>query len=327
MKSINGRYAAGLFAVLVVAVFAVMRADAAERRLIQIGAGGVTGVYYPAGGAICRLVNRETKRHGIRCAVLPSVGSAYNISAVQAGEMDIGLAQSDTQFHAYHGTERFLAKGPYVKLRSLFSLYLEPFTVVARSDSGVREFVDLKGKRVNIGSPGSGQRATMEVLLKALDWSADDFGNAHEIKPAEQAQALCDNRIDVMVYTVGHPSGAIKQATAGCDSRLIEVTGPEIEALLRKYGHYQRATIPGGLYRGVKNDVRTFGVVATLIVDVGISETVAYELVRAVFQNFDEFKRQHPAFRSLQPKEMVFRGLTAPLHPGARKYYRERGWR
>lgn len=322
-----GRYAVGLVIVLAVAVIAVTRADAVERRLIQIATGGVTGVYYPAGGAICRLVNRETKRHGIRCAVLPSVGSAYNIGAVRMGEVEFGLTQSDTQFHAYHGTEQFIAKGPYAKLRSLFSLYLEPFTVVARVDSGVRAFADLKGKRVNIGVPGSGQRATMDVLLKALGWSADDFGEAREFKPVEQVQALCDNRIDAMVYTVGHPSGAIKQATAGCNSRLIEVIGPEIEALLRKYGHYQRATIPGGLYRGAAKDVRTFGVVATLIADAGIPEATAYELVRSVFGNFERFKRQHPAFRSLQPKEMISRGLTAPLHPGARKYYRERGWR
>lgn len=326
MKSIVRRYAAILLAVYAAASVTAARAEVAERQFIQIGTGGVTGVYYPAAGAICRLVNRETKRHGIRCAVLPSAGSAANISAVRAGEINLGLAQSDTQFHAYHGTEGFLAKGPYPTLRSLFSLYIEPFTVVARADSRIRQFADIKGKRVNIGNPGSGQRATMEVLLKALGWSADDFADAPEFKPVEQVQALCDNRIDVMVYTVGHPSGAIKQATEGCDSRLIDVTGPEVESLLRKYGHYQGATISGGLYRGANKDVRTFGVVATLVVDAGMSETVVYSVVRAVFHNFEQFKRQHPAFRALQAKEMIFRGLTAPLHPGARKYYKERGW-
>lgn len=327
MKLPVRRMAAVLFAAGLITGIVLPRADAAERRFIQMGTGGVTGVYYPAGGAICRLVNRETARHGIRCAVLPTAGSAFNISGVRSGDLNLGLAQSDTQFHAYHGTESFVAKGPYANLRSLLSLYVEPFTVVARAESGIRRFVDIKGRRVNIGNPGSGQRATMEVFLKALGWTAKDFAGAHEFKAVEQVQALCDNRIDVMVYTVGHPSGAIKQATENCSTRLIAVAGPEVEALLRGYGHYQRTMIPGGLYRGVDKDVPTFGVVATLITDSTMPEAVAYHVVRAVFENFDLFKRQHPALRSLRREDMIVRGLTAPLHPAARKYYKERGWR
>lgn len=325
MKTILYRISISVIAVALFVAPAQIAA-ASGRQLVELGTGGVTGVYYPAGGAICRLVNRETERHGIRCAVLPTAGSSFNIKAVRNGELTLGIAQSDTQFHAYHGTEGFLAKGPYSTLRSLFSLYAEPFTVVARTDSGIRRFSDLKGKRVNIGNPGSGQRATMDVLLKALGWSTADFGAVHQFKPVQQVQALCDNKIDVMVYTVGHPASAIKQVTENCGTRILDVTGPEVDALLRKYGHYQRTVIPGGLYRGADKDIRTFGVVATLIADASLQREVAYNIVRAVFENFDLFKRQHPALRSLIPKDMMLRGLTAPLHPGARKYFHERGW-
>ncbi|RMF17225.1 MAG: TAXI family TRAP transporter solute-binding subunit [Gammaproteobacteria bacterium] len=300
-------------------------ASAAEQRFVTIGTGGVTGVYYPTGGAICRLVNKGRKEHGIRCSVESTGGSIYNLNAIRQGELDMGVAQSDWQYHAYNGTSKFKDVGPNKKLRALFSVHPEPFTVVARADSGIKNFDDLKGKRVNVGNPGSGQRGTMEVVMKAKGWTMGDFKLASELKSAEQSKALCDNKVDAIVFTVGHPSGSIKEATTSCDSVLVNVTGPVIDKLVAENSYYRHATIPGGMYRGTDNDVQTFGVGATFVTSADVPADVVYNVVKAVFENFDQFKKLHPAFRNLKKEEMIKDGLSAPLHEGAVKYYKEAG--
>ncbi|HCG7133629.1 TPA: TAXI family TRAP transporter solute-binding subunit [Vibrio parahaemolyticus] len=298
---------------------------AAEETFVTIGTGGVTGVYYPTGGAICRLVNKSRAEHGIRCSVESTGGSIYNINTIRAGELDLGIAQSDWQYHAYNGTSQFAENGPFKELRAVFSVHPEPFTVVARQDSNIKTFDDLKGKRVNIGNPGSGQRGTMEVLMKEYGWINDDFKLVSELKAAEQSKALCDNKIDAMVYTVGHPSGAIKEATTSCDSNIVTVAGPKVDKLIADNSFYRVATVPGGMYRGSDNDVMTFGVGATFVSSTAVPEEVVYNVVKAVFENFDDFRRLHPAFANLKKEEMVKDGLSAPLHPGALKYYKEVG--
>jgi len=297
----------------------------AQQTFMSIGTGGVTGVYYPAGGAICRLVNSGRSDHGIRCGVESTGGSIFNINAVRSGELEFGVAQSDWQFHAYNGTSQFAETGAFEGLRAVFSLHPEPFTVVARADAGITNFEDLRGKRVNIGNPGSGQRGTMDVVMEALGWTLDDFAVASELPPAEQAAALCDNNIDAMIYTVGHPSGAIQEATTACDAVLVNVTGEAIEALVAENPYYRVATIPGGMYRGSDADVTTFGVGATFVTSADVSEEVVYQTVRAVFENIDQFRALHPALAILDPAQMVADGNSAPLHDGAIRYYTEAG--
>ncbi len=308
------------------AVFAVLGgAAAAQDTFIAIGTGGVTGVYYPTGGAICRLVNRGRAEHHIRCGVESTGGSVYNINAIRSGELEFGIAQSDAQYNAVEGLSDFKDQGKMDTLRAVFSVHPEPFTVVARADAGIKTFDDLKGKRVNIGNPGSGQRSTMDVVLEAKGWTTDDFALASELQAAEQSQALCDNNLDAMIYTVGHPSGSIQEATTACDSVLVDVTGPEIDKLIEDNPYYRKAVIPGGMYRGNDEDTTTFGVGATLVTSADVPDEVVYELTKAVFENMDQFKGLHPAFANLDPKEMANDGLSAPLHPGAEKYFREAG--
>jgi hypothetical protein len=301
-------------------------ASAQEQQFITIGTGGVTGVYYPTGGAICRLVNLQRQEHGIRCSVESTGGSVYNVNTIRAGELDMGVVQSDVQYKALKGEgEEFEGQGPFEDLRAVFSVHAEPFTVVARADSGIETFDDLEGKRVNIGNPGSGQRSTMEVLMEAKGWTMDDFALASELKSAEQAQALCDNKIDAMVFTVGHPSGSIQEATTTCDTKLIPVSGSEVDQLVEQNPFYAKATIPGGMYRGTDEDVETFGVKATFVSSAAVPDEVVYEVTEAVFENFEDFKKLHPAFETLQKEDMVTQALSAPLHPGAEKYYQEAG--
>lgn len=297
----------------------------AEDRFVTIGTGGVTGVYYPTGGAICRLVNKNRKEFNVRCSVESTGGSIYNINTIRAGELDLGIAQSDWQYHAYNGTSKFADAGAFKDLRAVFSVHPEPFTVVARADAGIQSFEDLKGKRVNIGNPGSGQRGTMEVLMQGYGWDKGVFKLVSELKASEQSKALCDNKIDAMIYTVGHPSGAIKEATTSCDSRIVSVNGPIVDKLVEDNSFYRKATVPGGMYNGNPDDVMTFGVGATFVTSTSVPDDVVYAIVKSVFENFDDFKRLHPAFANLKKEEMIKDGLSAPLHPGAEKYYKEAG--
>lgn len=301
-------------------------ADAAKKQFISIGTGGVTGVYYPTGSSICRLVNKGRKAHGIRCSVESTGGSVYNINTIRAGELDMGVAQSDWQYHAYHGTSKFKDSGPFKELRAVFSVHPEPVTMVARKDSGITNIGQVKGHRLNIGNPGSGTRATWEVLEAALGWDREkDLKLATGFKSAEQSQKLCDNQIDAFFWLVGHPSGNTKEAVTSCDAVLVDVTGPVIDKLVKDNSFYRYATIPGGMYRGNPKDVKTFGVGATFVSSTAVADNVVYEVVKAVFSNFDTFKKLHPAFAVLKKEEMVKDSLSAPLHPGAAKYYKEAG--
>lgn len=309
------------------AAFGASTAAVSADSFITIGTGGVTGVYYPTGGAICRLVNKGRKEHQVRCSVESTGGSIYNLNTIRAGELDMGVAQSDWQYHAYNGTSKFKDQGPNKDLRAVFSVHPEPFTVVARADAGIKNFDDLKGKRVNIGNPGSGQRGTMEVLMAAKGWKKSDFALASELKAAEQSKALCDNKIDAMIYTVGHPSGSIKEATTSCDAVLVNVTGPAVDKLVKENDYYRMATIPGGMYRGNPNDVQVFGVGATFVSSTNVPSETVYVVVKSVFENFDSFRKLHPAFANLKKEQMVKDGLSAPVHDGAMKYYKEAGLR
>lgn len=298
----------------------------AQERYITIGTGGQTGVYYVVGQSVCRMVNRGSEEHNIRCNAPSTGGSVANVNGMKSGELDMGVVQSDVQFRAYNGEANFEEEGPWEDMRSVFTMHGEPLTVVARADSGIDNISDFPGKRVNIGNPGSGQRNTMDVVMEAFGWDEDTFALASQLDAAEQASALSDNNIDAMVYVVGHPNGSIQEATTTIDARLVSVTGDEIDSLIEEYPYYTRSVIPGGLYRGNDEDVETFGVAATFVSSADVDEDIVYETVKAVFENFDRFKRLHPAFENLNEEDMISDGLTAPLHDGAARYYRERGW-
>ena len=315
-----------LLAVTLAGLIALVPSSAsAATKFISIGTGGVTGVYYPTGGAICRLVNQNRKTHGFRCSVESTGGSVYNINTVRAGELEFGVAQSDWQHHAYHGTSTFQEQGAFEDLRAVFSVHPEPVTVLARRDAGIKNVQDIKGKRLNIGNPGSGTRATWEVLEAALGWQRSDLKLAAAMKSAETGQALCDNKIDAYFWLVGHPSALTQETVSSCDAVLVNVAGESIDKLVAENAFYRHATIPGGMYPGNPDDVKTFGVGATFITSAKVPEAVVYEVAKAVLGNLDDFRKLHPAFAHLKAEEMIKDSLSAPLHEGAIRAYKELG--
>ncbi|MEQ8394831.1 TAXI family TRAP transporter solute-binding subunit [Thalassobaculum sp.] len=300
-------------------------ATAQNQQFISIGTGGVTGVYYPTGGAICRLVNRDRKEHGIRCSVESTGGSIYNINTIRSGELEFGVAQSDWQYHAYNGTSKFEDAGAFKDLRAMFSVHPEPVTILARRDSGIQNIEDLKGTRVNIGNAGSGTRGTWEVMEEALGWSRSDLKLAAELKSAETGQALCDNKIDAYFWLVGHPSALTSETVSTCDAVLVNANNDAIKKLVADNSYYRSAVIPGGMYPGNPNDTMTFGVGATFVSSAAVADNVAYIVAKAVLSNLDDFRNLHPAFANLKAEEMIKDSLSAPLHPGAEKAYKELG--
>ncbi len=297
----------------------------AAERIVTIGTGSVTGVYYPAGGAICRLVNRARKEHGIRCFVESTGGSIYNLHALRDDEVNFGIVQSDWQYAAYRG-EGVFADGPaYKDLRSVFSLHSEMFTVAVAKNSGIKSFSQLKDKRVNLGDRGSGMRAIMQELMETRGWTSHSFSEASELKPDAAAKALCSGSIDAMVFAAGHPNGLIQEITANCGAKLIPVEGAETDKLLAANPYYARTAIPGGMYAGNPQNTPTFGVKATLVTSASMDDDVVYQITKAVFDNFDSFKTLHFVFATLNKERMVSSGLVAPVHPGAMRYYREAG--
>ncbi|HHD63066.1 MAG TPA: TAXI family TRAP transporter solute-binding subunit [Desulfobulbaceae bacterium] len=299
--------------------------SSARMRFVTIGTGGVTGVYYPTGGALSRMVNKKAKVYGLKATVESTGGSVFNINAVMNGDLEFGIAQSDRQYQAYHGMKEWKGN-PQKDLRAVFSIHPESITLIASDASGINSLKDLKGKRVAIGNPGSGQLGNSRdaLWLAGLDEKKDI--KAEYIKAVESASALQDERIDAYFYTVGHPNGSIKEATAG-RVKVHIVPIANVKPLTDKFPYYAAANIPMKFYPNATNKeelVPTFGVKATLVTSVKVPDDVVYAITKEVFDNFEAFKKLHPAYSVLTKKNML-EGLSAPFHPGAIKYFKEAG--
>lgn len=317
----------GLFLSIAVAagVFMTVTLAQAKTQFVTIGTGGITGVYYPTGGAIAKMVNKKKKEYGLRATVESTGGSVFNVNAVMNGDLEFGVVQSDRQYQAMKGLAEWKDKGPQKDLRAVFSIHPESVTLAAAVDAGAKDIKDLKGKRVNLGNPGSGQRQNAIDAFTAVGIDPEKDITAEGIKASEAPGILQDGRIDAFFYTVGHPSGAFKEATSGARKvRFVSITG--IDDLLKKFPYYAKSVIPIAMYPGAQNDadVPTFGVKATLVTSAKVPDDVVYAITKEVFDNFEEFKKLHPAYSTLT-KEAMLDGLSAPLHPGAMKYYKEAG--
>jgi len=320
-----------IFIIILVAMFLFTSCGKDEEEskakitFVTIGTGGITGVYYPTGGAIAKIVNKKRDEYGIRATVESTGGSVFNVNAVMSGDLEFGVVQSDRQYQAIKGIANWKDKGPQEDLRAVFSIHPENVDLIAAVDANINSIKDLKGKRVNIGNVGSGYRKNAIDALAAngLDYEKDF--NAESLKAAESPGLIQDGRIDAAFYTVGHPSGYYKEATSGRRKvKFIPITN--IEGLLEKYPYYAKSKTRMELYPGAANDkdVPTFGVKATFVTSIKVPENVVYAITKEVFDNFEDFKKLHPAYGGLTKEDML-QGMSAPIHPGAMKYYKEAG--
>ncbi len=290
---------------------------------ITIGTGGVTGTYYPTGGAICRLVNQYKKDTKMRCTVESTGGSVYNVNTIKNGELDFGIVQSDIVYQAYKGEGAF-KDAPITKLKSVMAIYPELLTLVTRKDANINSLIDVKGKRINLGNPGSGNESTALTLFDESGIKKQDLSYAGELKASEMPDALRDNKIDGYFYMVGHPTANIKDASTSLDVKITPIEGANVDSLIKKYPYFAKANVPGGLYKGNDAPTPKFGVKAVLVASDDASENAVYTVVKAILENFDEFKQLHPAYADIT-KESLLDGLSAPLHEGAKKYFKETG--
>ena len=293
---------------------------------VTIGTGSVTGIYYPTGGAIARMVNRKATVYGIKATVESTGGSVYNINAVLRGDLDFGTVQSDRQYQAFHGLAEWADKGPQTDLRSVFSIHPESITLIASQGSGIRAIDDLRGKRVNLGNIGSGHLQNSRDVLAAAGLVEQDL-NAEYVQAIEAPGLLQDGRIDAFFYTVGHPNSSIEEATFGRTRvRIVPIEGVTAERLLQTHVYYARSAISADYYPKaiLDGDVATIGVKTTLVTSARVPENVVYAITKVVFENFEQFRQLHPAYKGLTRHNMLD-GLSAPLHPGALRYYREAG--
>lgn len=297
----------------------------ADSRKITVGTGGISGVYYPAGVGICDAVNKHVRDYRLTCKVINTAGSTYNVEHVRDGTLTFGIVQSDVKYYAVKGYGPFKNKGPDTKMRSVFSLHSEPFTVVAHANAGILAFKDLKGKRVNIGNVGSGQRISMDLVMHVMGWTNKDFSEVYELPTAEQAKAFCENKVDAIVFTAGHPNASVKKIMDDCHGVLVNAASSAIVRLIKKYPYITPVIIPANIYKNTPRRTLTFGVKATLVTSQDTPDDVVFGLISSFFWDIVDFKFSHPAFVALSPEDMVSHGKMAPIHPGALRFYKNAG--
>ena len=292
---------------------------------IAIGSGGVSGNYYAVGGALCRSINGSQSANGMKCSVLGTSGSIQNLNGIKAGEFDIAIAQSDAQYEAYNGVGKFKDVGPNKDLRAIASLYPESYTLVVGKNSGITKLEDLKGKRFNIATAGSGSRDAIQAIFTAQGWTNADFSQTPELTTDQQGTALCDNKIDAYLFVTGFPALNVSHTVSQCGAKLVSLGNATIEKLLKNNPALVAVTIPAGTYKGINEPIATVAAEATLVTSAKTSPDVVYTFMKNTFDGLDTLKRAHTTLSGLDAKALRL-GLTAPLHDGAVRFYKEKGW-
>lgn len=285
-----------------------------QPKSIVVASGSVTGLYYPVAGAICRQMNQERPRHGLRCLVEATEGPVQNLNALRAGEVDLALVQSDWQAAAVRGDGRFAGVGPFKELRAVATLHAETITLLVRPEAGIDDLGKLKGKRVNLGPRGSALRNLSDLVIDAAGVRLPDDA---DMAPDAALAALCAGQLDAAFSAVGHPNASVMQATTQCGASALAVTGAGIDKLLAGRKDLIRTAIPANLYPGVQEDVATIGVAATLVTRADVPDAAIAELVRVLLEERSGLAGQHPVFNGVTVDGMADRARTAPLHPAA----------
>ncbi len=307
-----------LLSTLLVGVFTLPIVAA---QFITIGTGGMGGTYYPTGRAICKIVNKVKKDSGIRCSMESTGGSVYNINHIKTEDLELGIAQSDTTYQAYYGQGKFKNK-PYNQLRSVIAIYPELLAFITKKDNGINSMKDMASRNINIDSPGSGTRVTTEVVMDAFGIDKSSLKLVSELKSSEASNMLIEGKIDGYFGVFGHPASNIREISKVLDIDIVPIIGDTVDMLVDKYPYYAKGKISGAFYKGVISDVTSIGVKAVLITSTDIDENTIYIITKAILDNFDEFKKQHPAYKTIT-KESLLEGLAIPQHKGAIRAFKE----
>lgn len=313
-----------VLAIAVAAGVAGASGPASAQKFLVVGGGSTTGVYYQVALNVCKLVNQNLKSKGYNCIGRPALGSVFNINAIKRGLLNFGVAQSDRNWQAYNGKADWAKKGPIKELRSVFSVHPETVILATRADTGIKSVGDLRGKRVNIGNPGSGQRGNAMDVLRIYGIDRKKDIKSEGLQQGQASRALVDKKIAAFFYTVGNPWGGALEIANSTDLRIVPIDSDGIKDLVKKNPYYVMTVIPGGIYKGVPKDVPTYAVKATFVTSSKQDPAVVYDLVKTIFENLDKFRATHAAFKFLTQKAMLG-GLSAPFHKGAVRYYKEKG--
>lgn len=290
---------------------------------IYIGTGSVQGVYFPIGGVICRLFNRYTVNHNIRCTLESTGGSINNLVQLRDGGFDIVVAQSDWQYYAYTGTSAFEKYGANDALRSVFALEADPLALFVKKDSPISHFDDLANRTVSFGYSRSLQHRIMDHYLELKGWTEEKFQQMVLMSDAKQGGAVCSGQVDAILLLSSSSYDSLANIPADCELKLIPINDETVAKVIAKYPYYRLGKIPSSMTLGGTEDVASFGLGATFVAMESTSPKAVYNVVKEIVENFADFKSLHPSLQMMRPEELPKAGLTAPLHPGAIRYYRE----
>ena len=291
-------------------------AQAENPKFLSMLTGGTGGTYYPLGGAIAKIVSDET---GIKTDALSSNASADNIIALNDGEAEIAFTQTDVAAYAIDGINNF--KDQKIEgIQALGSLYPETVQIITTEKSGIKTVNDLKGKKVSVGAPGSGTYVSAEQILEVYGLNIKDI-RAQHLDFGESVGGIQDGNIDAAFITAGTPTGAVEQLTATAKVNVLPIDGEEAKKLIDKYPFYGVDTIKEGTY-GLANDVDSVAVLAMLVVQKDLPEDAVYNITKAIYENLDKIAHAKAKEISL---DKALDGIGFDLHPGAKKYYEEKG--
>jgi len=327
---------ARVIVVAALTTLAGVTATAQDVKFFRIGTGGTAGTYYPIGGLIANAISNPPGSRacadggscgvpGLVATAVASNGSVANINGITSGQMESGFTQSDVAYWAYTGTGVYEGKPKVADLRLIGNLYPETIHVVARKGAGIRSVADLRGKRVSLDEPGSGTLVDARIILAAYGITEKDIKPEY-LKPNQAGDKMRDGGLDAFFFVGGYPTGAISElASAGSGIELVPVTGPEVDKMLKEYGFFAPDTIPANTYKGV-GDVKTIAVGAQWVTSTKQSDALIYDVVKAMWNDNTRklLDAGHAKGKAIQAASATA-GAGIPFHPGAEKFYKEKG--
>ncbi len=298
-------------------------ASAAKRRYVSIAAGWVTGAYFPMAGAISRIAWKHLKDDGIKVTAESSGASVANSKLIGAGDTDFAILQNDIASYAHYGKKGMFDK-PIKNLLGVCTLFPEHVQLVARKDSNIKSPADLKGKKVAIGPVGSGTTENAKQILEAYGLKAGDLAKAEQLTASQSADYIKDGRLDAAFFTVAVGAAVIMDTSLIVDVDIVPITGAKADKLIKMYPFYAKQVVTKGTYKGNDTDIPTVSVMAMLAARADLEADIVYKIVDAMYSDLPQLKKAHAKFKDIEMANGLV-GMGIPLHPGAEKFFKEKG--